>query len=111
MKILAITSDLDSGPRIAGVAAPHPVDDPRAHHLTLWLSEDPADLDATWTLTALLTRMAPVIAEDGWSAALRRYPPPEQSNEFVSLVLVEDRLNILGGGHVPDRRWGFTTHP
>ena len=68
MKILAMTRSPTRG--IAGIAAPVPADDPRAHHLTLATSEDPDDLDASWMLTAFLTSVAGVIAEDGWDAAV-----------------------------------------
>ena len=96
MKILAMTRGPDGG--IVGVATPGPADDPRAHHLTLATSEDPDDLDASWMLTAFLTSVAGVIAEDGWAAALRRFRPEEWRSPTACLVLLEDPLNILGSG-------------
>ena len=91
---------------IAGIATPAPVDDPRAHHLTLATSEDPDDLDASWMLTAFLTGVAGVIAEDGWAAALRRFVPEEWSSPTACLVLLEDPTNQLGPGppvEIPSR--------
>lgn len=96
MKVIALTRGPDGD--IAGVAAPAPVDDPRAHHLTLWTSEEPDDFDAAWMLTAFLQSIAPVIAEEGWEAALRRFVPEDWSSATARLILLEDPLNLLSPG-------------
>ena len=96
MKIIAFTTT--PAARIAGLAAPHPVDDPDAHRVSLSTSKDPDDLDATWLLTSFLTSVAPAIAEDGWTAALRRFRPEDWSSPTASLVLLEDPGNVLGPG-------------
>ena len=97
MKVIAL--NLSPGAEdIAGVASPFPLDDPDAHRLTLRTSKHRADLDAAWLLTQFLTTVAPLIAEDGWSAALRRFVPEEWSSPTASLVLLEDPGNILGPG-------------
>ena len=97
MKVLAINS-VPGHRDIVGVASPYPPDDPDAHRVTLRTSKQRADLDAAWLLTAFLTSVAGVIAEDGWAAALRRFRPEEWRSPTACLVLLEDPLNILGSG-------------
>ena len=99
MKILAFTTTPES--RIAGLAAPYPVDDPDAHRLALSTSKDPDDLDATWLLTQFLEAVAPVIAEHGWSIAMSRFVPEDWSSPTARLVLLEDPGNVLGPGLSP----------
>lgn len=89
MKVIAINATLGHED-IVGVASPHPLDDPDAHRITLRTSKSAADLDATWLLTQFLTSVAPVIAEDGWSAALRRFVEEEWRSPTAALVLLED---------------------
>ena len=96
MKLIAFTTT--SQARIAGLAAPHPVDDPDARQVSLSTSKDPDDLDATWLLTSFLTSVAPVIAEHGWSVAMSRFRPEDWRSPSACLVLLEDPLNILGPG-------------
>lgn len=96
MEILALTRDHASGPRIAGLAAPHPADDNDAPRLTLSLSDRAERADASWLLTAFLTSVASVIAEDGWAAALRRFVPSEWRSPSAVLVVVEDPGGVLG---------------
>ena len=105
MKVVAF--NMDPGGEIAGVATPFPMDDPDAHRLTLRTSKHRADLDATWMLTAFLNTVAPVIAEDGWTAALRRFAPEAWDSPTARLVLLEDPTNQLGPGppvEIPSRR-------
>ena len=105
MKVLAL--NLLPVARIAGVASPSPVDDPDAHEVSLSTSKDRADLDATWMLTAFLESVAPVIAEEGWTAALRRFRPEEWEGPTACLRLLEDPTNQLGPGpevRLPARR-------
>ena len=96
MKIIAFTTT--PAARIAGLAAPHPVDDPDARQVSLSTSKDRADLDATWLLTQFLITVAPVIVEHGWSVAMTRFRPEDWSSPTARLVLIEDPLNILGSG-------------
>ena len=105
MKVLAINS-VPGHRDIVGVASPYPPDDPDAHRLTLRTSKDPDDLDATWLLAAILESIAPVIAEDGWTAALRRIRPEDWCSPTATLVLIEDPGNVLGPGlsQVEERR-------
>ena len=105
MKLIAFTTTPIA--RIAGLASPSPVDDPDAHRVSLSTSKDPDDLDATWLLTQFLTKVAPVIAEHGWSAAMSRFRPKEWNSPNARLVLLEDPGNVLGLGpevRVPSRR-------
>ena len=96
MKVIALTRGPDGD--IAGVAAPVPLGDPRAHNLTLWTSDEPDDFDAAWMLTQFLTSVAPVIAEEGWEAALSRFVPEDWRSPSACLVLLEDPLNLLSPG-------------
>ena len=94
LKIIAFTTTPIA--RIAGLASPHPVDDPDAHRVSLSTSKDPDALDATWLLTSFLTSVAPVIVEHGWSIAMSRFVPEDWSSPTARLVLLEDPGNVLG---------------
>ena len=104
MKIIAFTTT--PAARIAGLAAPHPVDDPDAQRVSLSTSKDPDDLDATWLLTQFLEAVAPVIAEHGWSIAMSRFVPEDWSSPTARLVMIEDPGNVLSPGlsQVEERR-------
>jgi hypothetical protein len=106
MKVIAVNAT-PGHEDVVGIATPFPAEDPNARKLTLRTSKAAADVDATWLLTQFLESVAPVIAEEGWSAALSRFSEEDWTSPTAALRLLEDPGNILGPGPeltLPTRR-------